>query len=85
MEISKVCDKGAFIVISQVLRIIGGLIGLLIIDRKLTFSAWYCYTISGIKEVGLWGIGRIKTGELIRKQRNIVKMNIKLAFIVIII
>jgi ATP-binding cassette subfamily B protein len=35
-NISRVCDKGTFIVISQIFRIIGGVSGLLIIDWKLT-------------------------------------------------
>ena len=113
-NISRICDKGTFIIISQVFRIIGGLIGLLIIDWKLTivvifiapiryftvkylakkrktmfteymeynrdFSSWYGDTISGMKEIKLWGIDRIKIGEFIKKQRYIVKMNIKMAF-----
>ncbi len=113
-NITRICDKGTFIILSQIFRIIGGLIGLLIIDWKLTFivllvvpvryftvkylakkrkamfkeymeysrdfSSWYGDTISGIKEIKLWGIERIKTGEFIKKQRNIVKINIKLAF-----
>ncbi len=114
-NISRICDKGTFIIISQVFRIIGGLIGLLIIDWKLTivvifiapiryftvkflakkrktmfqkylefnrdFSSWYGDTISGMKEIKLWGIDRIKIGEFIKKQRSIVKMNIKMAFL----
>ena len=114
-NISRVCDKGTFIIISQVFRIIGGLIGLLLIDWRLTlvvlfvaparyfivnslakkrkamfkefmeynrdFSSWYGDTISGIKEIKLCGIDRIKTGEFIKKQRKIVKMNIKMAFL----
>ncbi len=35
-NISRICDKGTFIIISQVFRIIGGLVGLLMIDWKLT-------------------------------------------------
>lgn len=114
-NISRICDKGTFIIISQVFRIIGGVVGLLIIDWKLTivvvlivpiryftvkilakkrkamfkqyleynrdYSSWYGDTISGIKEIKLWGIDRIKTGEFIKKQRKIVKMNIRLAFL----
>lgn len=114
-NISRICDKGTFIIISQVFRIIGGLIGLLIIDWKLTlivlfvapvryfivnflakkrkdmfeefmeynrdFSSWYGDTISGMKEIKLCGLDRIKTGEFIKKQRKIVKMNIKMAFL----
>ncbi|QNU67332.1 ABC transporter ATP-binding protein [Ruminiclostridium herbifermentans] len=114
-NISRICDKGTFIVISQIFRIIGGLFGLLIIDWKLTlvvlfvipircftvkimakkrkaminkfieynsdFASWYGDAISGIKEIKLWGIDRIKTGEFIKKQRSIVKMNIKMSFL----
>ncbi len=114
-NISRICDKGTFIIISQVFRIIGGLIGLLIIDWKLTlivlfvapvryfivnflakkrknmfeefmeynrdFSSWYGDTINGMKEIKLCGLDRIKTGEFIKKQRKIVKMNIKMAFL----
>ncbi|QNU67324.1 ABC transporter ATP-binding protein [Ruminiclostridium herbifermentans] len=113
-NISRICDKGTFIILSQVFRIIGGMIGLLIIDWKLTFivllvvpvryftvkkfakkresmfndfmeysrdyASWFGDIISGIKEVKLWGLDRIKTGEFIKKQRNIVKINIKIAF-----
>lgn len=114
-NISRICDKGTFIVISQVFRIIGGLVGLLLIDWKLTivvifvvpiryftvkflakkrkemfkqfleynreYSSWYGDTITGIKEIKLLGIDRVKIGEFIKKQKNIVKMNIKLAFL----
>ena len=114
-NISRICDRGTFIVISQIFRIIGGLVGLLIIDWRLTlvvlfvapiryftvkflakkrkamfsefmeyncnFSSWYGDAISGIKEIKLWGIDRIKIGEFIKKQRNIVKINIKMAFL----
>lgn len=114
-NISRICDRGTFVVISQVFRVIGGIIGLLLIDWKLTivvifivpirfilvkylakkresmfkeymeysrdFSAWYGDNISGIKEIKLLGIQRIKIGEFIKKQRNMVKMNIKMAFL----
>lgn len=114
-NISRICDKGTFIIVSQVFRIIGGITGLLIIDWKLTFlvllicpakyilvkylarkrkrlfekileynrdfSAWYGDTIIGVKEIKLWGIDRIKTGEFIKKQRNIVKTNIKINYL----
>ncbi len=114
-NISRICDKGTFIIVSQIFRIIGGLIGLLIISWKLTlvvlfvapiryftvkylakkrksmfseymeynrdFAAWYGDVISGIKEIKLWGIDRIKTGEFIKKQRKMIKMNIKLSFL----
>ncbi|EPR07707.1 ABC transporter ATP-binding protein [Ruminiclostridium papyrosolvens] len=114
-NISRICDKGTFIIVSQIFRIIGGLVGLLLIDWKLTivvifvvpiryftvkflakkrksmfkefleynreYSSWYGDTITGIKEIKLLGIDRIKIGEFIKKQKNIVKMNIKLAFL----
>lgn len=114
-NISRICDKGTFIIISQVFRIIGGLIGLLLIDWRLTvlviviiplryfivkflakkrkemfneymeynrdFYSWYGDTINGIKEIKLWGIGRVKIGEFIKKQRKIVKLNIRMAFL----
>lgn len=114
-NISRICDKGTFILLSQVFRIMGGLVGLLLIDWKLTivvifvvpiryftvkflakkrkemfkqfldynreYSSWYGDTISGIKEIKLLGIDRVKIGEFIKKQKNIVKMNIKMAFL----
>lgn len=114
-NISRICDRGTFIIVSQVFRVVGGIIGLLLIDWKLTmvvvfivpirfllvkymakkretmfkdymeysrdFSAWYGDSISGIKEIKTLGIQRIKIGEFIKKQRNIVKMNIKMAFL----
>lgn len=114
-NISRVCDKGTFIIISQIFRIAGGLIGLLLIDWKLTivvisvvpirfftvkylarkrkdmfkeyieynreYSSWYGDAITGIKEIKLLGIQRIKIGEFIKKQKSIVKMNIKMAFL----
>lgn len=114
-NISRICDKGTFILLSQVFRIMGGLAGLLLIDWKLTivvifvvpiryftvkflakkrkemfkqfleynreYSSWYGDTISGIKEIKLSGIDRVKIGEFIKKQKNIVKINIKLAFL----
>ncbi len=114
-NVSRICDKGIFIIISQVLRIIGGVIGLLLIDWKLTlvvvciapvryftvkylaskrkrvfeeymehnrkFSSWYGDCIGGVKEIKLWGTDRIKLGQFISKQRDIVKINIKLALL----
>lgn len=114
-NISRICDRGTIIIVSQIFRIIGGLVGLIIIDWRLTlvvlfvipiryftvkymakkremiinefieynreYASWYGDVISGIKEIKLWGIDRIKTGEFIKKQRNIVKVNIKMAFL----
>lgn len=114
-NMSRVCDRATFIVISQIFRIIGGLVGLLMIDWRLTivvvfvapvryitvkylakkrkdmikdyieynreYSSWYGDAISGVKEIKLMGIQRIKIGEFIRKQKKLVKMNIKMAFL----
>ncbi len=114
-NISRICDRGTIIILSQVFKIIGGLIGLIIIDWRLTivvlfviplryftvkfmakkrkamineyieynreYASWYGDVISGIKEIKLWGIDRIKTGEFIKKQRKIVKVNIRMAFL----
>jgi ATP-binding cassette subfamily B protein len=114
-NMSRVCDRATFIVISQVFRIIGGLVGLLMIDWRLTivvilvapvryitvkylakkrkdmikdyieynreYSSWYGDAISGVKEIKLMGIQRIKIGEFIKKQKNLVKINIKMAFL----
>ena len=114
-NISRICDKGTIIILSQIFKIIGGLMGLLIIDWRLTlvvlfvvpiryftvkfmakkreamfneyieynreYASWYGDVISGIKEIKLWGIDRIKTGEFIKKQRKIVKVNIRMAFL----
>ncbi|MCX7921469.1 MAG: ABC transporter ATP-binding protein/permease [Clostridia bacterium] len=111
-NISKISDRGTFFIVTQVFRIIGGIIGLILIDWKLTilvlsiiplryklvkylakkrrdmfekymeynreFSSWYGDTISGVKEIKLWGIHRLKLGEFIKKQRNIIKVNINL-------
>ncbi len=86
----------------EIFRMIGGLIGLIIIDYKLTalilliipirytivnyfakkrkelfekymeynrdYSAWYGDTISGIKEIKLWGLETIKTGQFIKNK-----------------
>lgn len=114
-NISRICDRGTFIIISQIFRILGGIVGLLIIDWRLTilvvficpiryvsvkylakkrkqmfeefmeynrdFSSWYGDTIGGVKEIKLWGIDRIKIGQFIKKQRKIVKTNIKMSFL----
>ncbi|MCX7921766.1 MAG: ABC transporter ATP-binding protein/permease [Clostridia bacterium] len=111
-NIAKVSDRGTFFMITQVFRIIGGIVGLLLIDWKLTiivlsiiplrykmvkylakkrrdmfekymeynreFSSWYGDTISGVKEIKLWGIQNRKVGEFVRKQRGIIKINVGL-------
>jgi ATP-binding cassette subfamily B protein len=114
-NISRICDRGTFMIISQTFRILGGAVGLLIIDWRLTilvvlicpakyvsvryltrkrkqmfekfleynrdFFAWYGDAIGGVREIKLWGVDRIKTGQFIKKQRDIVKTNIKMNFL----
>ncbi|KNF10076.1 ABC-type multidrug transport system, ATPase and permease component [Gottschalkia purinilytica] len=112
-NISKVSDQGILFTISQIFKMIGGFLGLTLIDWRLSliiiliipirysfmryfamrkkklvedyidynkeYSSWYEDTINGIKDIKLFGTDRIKIGEFIRKQRNIIKVNIKLA------
>ncbi|WP_278287447.1 ABC transporter transmembrane domain-containing protein [Ruminiclostridium josui] len=51
------------------------------LEYNREYSSWYGDTITGIKEIKLLGIDRVKIGEFIKKQKSIVKMNIKLAFL----
>jgi len=111
-SIGMLTERSTFYIVSSIFRIFGGIIGLLIIDRRLAllvlmiipirywivsflakagkrmqgelikynseFSSWYGDNIQGIKEIKLWGLETLKTGEFIKKQKNIVKGNIKL-------
>ncbi|GAB6086886.1 ABC transporter ATP-binding protein [Alkaliphilus crotonatoxidans] len=113
-NISKISDRSMFFVVTSIFKMLGGVIGLTIIDWRLTllilliipfrffivkylskkrralyiqymqsnreYSAWFGDTVGGIKEIKLWGIDGIKIGEFVKKQRNIVKLNIKMAF-----
>lgn len=117
MDIGNICklsDKSTFIIVGYIFKIIGGIIGLLLLSWKLTFlviliipvrcsiiwylakkrkslfeesmnlnsdySAWYGDSISGIKEIKLWGIERLKIAEFIAKQRKLIKNNINMMF-----
>jgi ATP-binding cassette subfamily B protein len=109
-NISKVSDRNLFFIVTQVFKMLGGVVGLFIIDWKLTvivlaiipvkyktvkflaakrqktftgymeaygdYSSWYGDTISGIKEIKLMGIERVKTGQFIRKQKSIIKTDV---------
>ncbi|MCX7749029.1 MAG: ABC transporter ATP-binding protein/permease [Clostridia bacterium] len=113
-NVARITDRSMFFLVSEVFRMIGGLIGLIIIDWRLSllvvaiipirfifiiglakrkrklfedyigyqeaFASWYGDSIAGIKEIKLWGIGRIKIGNYIKKQRNIIKTNINISF-----
>lgn len=112
-NIARITDRATFFIITSIFKIFGGLIGLLLIDWRLTllvvtilpvryfivkglakirkksmeslieasrdYSAWYGDTLGGVKEVKLWGLERIKCGQFIKKQRNVIKTNIKLS------
>jgi ABC-type multidrug transport system, ATPase and permease components len=114
-NVTRISDRATFYIVTSVFKIIGGIIGLLLIDWRLTilitllvpvryflvkylakkrkslieeylelnkdYSAWYGDTISGVKEIKLHGMDRLKTGQFIKKQRGIIKVNIKLAII----
>ncbi|SHJ37994.1 ATP-binding cassette, subfamily B [Clostridium cavendishii DSM 21758] len=114
-NVSKIADKGMFYIITEIFKMIGGTIGLLIIDWRLTiivflflpiryilvkslskkrrtsfeeymkynedYSAWYGDTIRGIKEIKLWNLERVQISIFTKKQRNIIKTNIKLLFV----
>lgn len=114
-NIVRICDRGIFSLLSQFIRIIGGGIGLFIIEWRLAlvvvlftplrfiaslylsrkrkkifeqflecnrlYSSWYGETLGGIKEIKLWGLYYDKTHQFIRMQRQIIRMNIKMALI----
>lgn len=42
------------------------------------YSSWYGDAVSGVKEIKLLGIERVKTGEFINKQRKIIKIDVKM-------
>ncbi|HOM03453.1 MAG TPA: ABC transporter ATP-binding protein [Acetivibrio sp.] len=111
-NISKIANSNLFFIVSQVFKMIGGIVGLFIIDWKLTlvvlavlpvkyklvkllakqrqklfseymeansdYSEWYGDTVAGVREVKLLGIDRLKTGEFIKKQRRLIKVDIKM-------
>ncbi len=51
------------------------------IQANEDYSAWYGDTLGGVKEIKLWGLKRAKCGQFIKKQRNIIKLSIKLSLI----
>lgn len=114
-NIAMVLDRSAFYVIDQIFKVIGGTVGLILLEWKLTFLiiflfplkyifvkylsnikeeimeqfitltskyySWLGDTINGIKEVKLFHLYSKKTGELVRKQKKIIRMNVKIALI----
>lgn len=51
------------------------------IESYQDYSGWYGDTIGGIKEVKIWGLETLKIGQFIKKQRNIIKQNTKMAYL----
>ncbi|GEP64324.1 putative ABC transporter ATP-binding protein [Clostridium beijerinckii] len=45
------------------------------------FSGWYGDTIGGIKEIKIWGLELSKTGQFIKKQKEIIKQNIRMSYL----
>ncbi len=114
-NISRIADRSTFYIVTSVFRVLGGIVGLLLIDWRLTiavvllvpgryalvkylakkrkklfetymecneeYSAWYGDTLGGIKEIKLLGLDRIKLGEFIKKQKALIKINIKMEFL----
>ncbi len=110
-NISRVADKSSFYTLTSIFKVLGGFVGLILIDWRLAlmvalslplrvlmvtviykirrklfeafmevnkeYSSWYGDTISGIKEIKLFGLYRLKIGQFIKHQRKIIKINIK--------
>lgn len=51
------------------------------INSYSEYSSWYGDTIGGIREVKIWSLEDKKVGEFIKKQRNIIKQNIKMSYL----
>ncbi|RCX15470.1 ATP-binding cassette subfamily B protein [Anaerobacterium chartisolvens] len=114
-NIGRICDSSTFYILSSIFKMVGGFIGLLLIDWRLTlmvvvivpfryilvkyiakkrkqlfeeylklnkdFAAFYGDTVSGVKEIKLWGLDRIKIGKFIKGQRELININIKMGLI----
>lgn len=111
-RISRIADSSLFFIVAQVFKMAGGVVGLFLIDWRLTiivlviipakyklvkffarkrkevyveymeansaYSSWFGEVISGVKEIRLMGMERQKTGQFVKKQRKLVRINIKL-------
>lgn len=114
-NLSKLSDSCTLLIITEVLKFIGGLIGLLLIDYKLTlcvilfipikykitlilsnkkeslfkdymnynsdYYSWFGNTMSGIREIKLWNVNGIKKKEFNKKQRNLIKTDVKFGYL----
>lgn len=114
-NLSRITDQSTFFILSEVFRMVSGVVGLLMISWKITviiilllplryiaskylakrrrnmfekfmeysrdYSSWYGDIITGIKEIKLWCMDRVKSGEFIKKQRILMKSNIRMAMV----
>lgn len=114
-NISRIADQSFLIRAINLLKVLGGFIGLLVVNYKLSiivllvipgryclvnylikvrknlqqnqlefygnYSRWYGDKLAGIKDIKLFGIENIIMGQFTKKQRNIIKNNIKLQII----
>lgn len=110
-NVLKLSDSCTLLIVTEILKFVGGIIGLLLIDYKLTicvilfipikykitsmlstrkeelfkdymeynsdYYSWFGNTISGIREIKLWNAFFIKKKEFTKKQRNLIKTDIK--------
>lgn len=110
-NVLKLSDSCTLLIVTEILKFVGGIIGLLLIDYKLTicvilfipikykitsmlstrkeelfkdymeynsdYYSWFGNTISGIREIKLWNVFFIKKKEFTKKQRNLIKTDVK--------
>lgn len=114
-NIAQIANQNTFYIVTSIFRIIVGIVGLIIIDWRLSilvtvvtpiryflvkyltkkrknlfkkliksyqdYSKWYGDTIGGIREVKIWELERLKIGQFIKIQKDIIKQNIKLSYL----
>lgn len=114
-NILKLSDSCTLLIITESLKFIGGIVGLLLINYKLTlcvllfipikykitlvlskrkenlfkdymkynsdYYSWFGNTISGIREIKLWNVYDIKKMEFTKKQRNLIKTDVKFGYL----
>lgn len=112
---SAITSEKVFTMVTFVFSIVGGLVGLAIINWKLTilailmvpsqflivkhlskkkrelfelnmkkyesFWGWYSDIIGGVKEIKLWSIRTIMMGIFVKKQRELIHSNVKIAYL----
>jgi ATP-binding cassette subfamily B protein len=114
-NVLKLSDSCTLLIITEGLKFIGGIVGLLLIDYKLTlcvilfipikykitlvlskrkeslfedymkynsdYFSWFGNTISGIREIKLWNVYDIKKKEFIKRQRDLIKTDVKFGYL----